>query len=323
MLNIERYLEGVNKFMLNKNSIIWTIGKTLFHMMPYSFKEFVNEKREFVKYPWAKEELKNNKHLKDTHMGERCFILGNGPSLMSLDFEALSEEVTFTFNQLTRNPNFAKLKTNYHFWSDDKFYFLDASKPEDMELLNVMKAVNTEGNSPVAFYTLPAHDPLVEKYGLTQELDIYYYSNNGSEVGDSVKQELSPYRPFPQMPTTVHYAVCFAVYMGFKEIYLLGCDCSGFMNVMSAKLKSSEISLYAYEISDNEKKRMEAVANKYTTEQELISAIGVFAKYSYLKRYCDARGVKLFNATDGGLLDSLPRIDVKEVLAQPKPGRPI
>lgn len=309
--------------MVNRNSPIWSVGKTLFHLMPYNFKEFVQEKREFIKYPWAKEELEKIKRFKNIHSGERCFILGNGPSLESLDFASLSDEVTFTFNQLTRNPDFSKLKTNYHFWSDDKFYFLDSSKPEDMELLSVMKAVNTEDNTPVVFYTLPARAPLVDKFNLTQDLDIYYYSNDGVEPGNTVKHELSPNRPFPLFPTTVHYAVCFAVYMGFKEIYLLGCDCSGFINIMDAKLKSAENALYAYEISENEKRRMEALANKYSTEQELIGAIDIFAKYSYLKRYCDARGVKLFNATDGGLLDSLPRIDIKEVLSRPKPERSI
>lgn len=29
---------------VNKSSVLWSIGKNIFHMMPYGFKELVNEK---------------------------------------------------------------------------------------------------------------------------------------------------------------------------------------------------------------------------------------------------------------------------------------
>ena len=45
-------------------------------------------------------------------------------------------------NQLTRNKNFHDLKTNFHFWSDERFFHLDSSKPEDKELLDVILNVN-------------------------------------------------------------------------------------------------------------------------------------------------------------------------------------
>lgn len=300
--------------MINKETKIWKTGRTLFHLMPYEFKECINEQREFHQYAWARRALARNARWKNKYCGRRCFILGNGPSLASLDFGQLSDEVTFTFNQITRNPDFAALRTNFHFWSDDKFYYLDARKPEDRELLDVMRAVNTEGNRPVVFYTLPAREPLIQKYRLDRELDIYYYSNRGAEIGSSVRQNLEPTHPFPDLPTTVHYAVCIAVYMGFQEIYLLGCDCTGFMNVMNAKLHHAEKSLYAYAITPNEKKRMESLANKYSTRRELESAVSVFEQYDYLRRYCEARGVKLYNATEGGLLDSLQRVNIQDVL---------
>ena len=38
--------------------------------------------------------------LKDTKKGMRCFILGNGPSLIPSDLELLKDEDTFAFNRI-------------------------------------------------------------------------------------------------------------------------------------------------------------------------------------------------------------------------------
>ena len=38
--------------------------------------------------------------LKDSHIGERCFIIGNGPSLKLSDLEALKGEFCFGMNRI-------------------------------------------------------------------------------------------------------------------------------------------------------------------------------------------------------------------------------
>ena len=40
------------------------------------------------------------RRLKDTHRGERCFIIGNGPSLRSMDLSPLRDEFTFGLNRI-------------------------------------------------------------------------------------------------------------------------------------------------------------------------------------------------------------------------------
>jgi len=292
---------------------IHNIAASIYHQFPYRIRRRISERKEFKVFPWAKKELQSNKQFRNICLGKRCFIIGNGPSLASLDFASLANEYTFTFNQITRNPDFDKLRTNFHFWSDDRFFHLDTTRPEDMELLNIMKKVNSEKNHPVVFYTLKAYE-MIKQYKLDELLDIHYFSNGGAAVNNNVKHELSPDHPYQGLSTTVHYAICFAVYMGFKKIYLLGCDCSGFMSVANAKLNMAEKALYAYNISENEKRRMERVARQTTMKQELISAVDVFEKYEFMKRYCDAREVELYNATEGGLLDSVPQVDIKDVL---------
>lgn len=51
-------------------------------------------------HPWRRESITRLRHLKDTHKGERCFIIGNGPSLQNTDLSKLSGESTFGMNRI-------------------------------------------------------------------------------------------------------------------------------------------------------------------------------------------------------------------------------
>ncbi len=256
--------------------------------------------------------LKSNKQFHNCHKGQRCFILGNGPSLKSLDFALLRDEITFTVNQLPRNPNFAKLKTNYHFFSDPDFFTLKADSSDGKEILDVIKSVNTKDNSPVVFYKLEGYN-FVKKYHLDEILNIHYYENYFMNPKTAFKHYIDFTKRVPQFFTVVHYAIAMAVYMGFKEIYLLGCDCSGFISTAQAKLQKAENALYSYDITENEKKRMESRVKNISMLKELRNYVEWFEHYEYLFKYCQKHGVKLYNATDGGLLEGIPRVSIKNI----------
>ena len=259
--------------------------------------------------------LEQNKKFHNLHSGKRCFILGNGPSLKNVDFSSLKDEITFSVNQLPRNPNFPLLHTNYHFWADARFFDLRADRPEDIELLQVMKNVATQDNTPIVFYKLAAY-PMVKKYELDKKLNIFYYGEYRTSRKNALKHQVDFTQFVPGFSTVVHYIICMAVYMGFKEIYLLGCDCSGFITTAQAKLQNASAAEYSYRISENEKKRMERVAKQTSIISELTWYVNMFKDYEYLDQYCKHYDVKLFNATEGGLLESIPRVHLKDVLVK-------
>lgn len=174
--------------------------------------------------------------------------------------------------------------------------------------------VNTADNKPIVFYEISAKK-MIERTGLDKELDIYYFAQTPMDFQTYIKRnQFDITKPIPDFSTVVHTLICVAVYMGFKEIYLLGCDCSGFINTAQAKLKNAESSEYGYKISDNEKKRMEKVANLTSIRDELLWYVNIFDTYKVLNDYCKQRGVKLYNATPGGLLEVIDRVDYMEVL---------
>lgn len=282
--------------------------------VPYNIRNKFIESRHLKKYENDfYKRIRQNKNLKDSHKGERCFIFGNGPSLAKINFKNFENEFTFTMNQLTRNKNFHDLKTNFHFWSDERFFHLDSSKPEDKELLDVILNVNEQNRKPAVFFDITATS-LIKQNNLDSLMDLHFFDCDGARKNKGVKQTIDVSRPIPNMPTTVFYAIWFAVYMGFSKIYLLGCDCSGFISTAFSKLETAEKSLYAYKISENEKKRMEKIAKQTSLRNELQSYVHIFDYYKYMKEYCNLRGVDLINCTSCGLLEELPKLSIDEIL---------
>src|SRR5210317_1185187 len=51
-------------------------------------------------HPWRRDSIKKLAYFKDIHKGERCFIIGNGPSLNKTDVSKLKNEYTFGMNRI-------------------------------------------------------------------------------------------------------------------------------------------------------------------------------------------------------------------------------
>ena len=51
-------------------------------------------------HPWRRASIRRLAELKDAHRGQRCFIIGNGPSLKETDLSRLRGEFTFGMNRI-------------------------------------------------------------------------------------------------------------------------------------------------------------------------------------------------------------------------------
>ena len=51
-------------------------------------------------HPWRQESIRRIRALKDSHRGQRCFLIGNGPSLRQTDLSQLKNEFTFGLNRI-------------------------------------------------------------------------------------------------------------------------------------------------------------------------------------------------------------------------------
>ena len=104
-----------------------------------------------------------------------------------------------------------------------------------------------------------------------------------------------------------------AVYMGFSEIYLIGCDCTStftgnthFINgYTDDKLKQRD----AKKIVDR-MRRLGIQSDDY----EKYFLDGSLNAYTLLKEHAIKHHVKIFNATRGGALEVFDRVDLDEFI---------
>ncbi len=236
--------------------------------------------------------------MKDCHKGERCFLIGNGPSLSPEDLHLLKDEYTFGTNMVYKIFDQTDWRPSFHCVSDSIY----ATKLRD-ELYNNVK-------SPL--FTIEKTYHKMTK----RTLDTTYVHTIASERY-KVRGNIFAYCMVKA--TVLSLAAEFAFHMGFSEIYLLGVDCT---NPHAAGGHFTD-NYTTKEIAQTDISRIKTRMNKenVTTEQigEHIIDRSLFV-YRLLKKYADRHGIKIYNATRGGNLEVFPRVRLEDVLAAEKPG---
>ena len=155
------------------------------------------------------------KQFQNKHHGERCFVIAMGPSLTIADLESLKDEVTFGMNSITKIFNQTDWRPTYYGIQDRQVY----EKMEVSILENYMNADNVFVSDELGkFFDIPSsfiQFPFNGNYHL--------YSDKHKEY--SARFSDNAYAVVYDGYTITYSLIEIAVYMGFKEIYLLGADC--------------------------------------------------------------------------------------------------
>lgn len=279
-----------------------------------------NEREEFERCSGGHRQLlEANGELKGTKKGKRCFVLGNGPSLKTENLAALAGEDVFTVNQAARNPQFSSIKPLFHFWADPHFFTVDESKAEDREFIDVMCAVNANGNRPQCFFPIQQLD-FVKRFHLEEKLYVRYFCSYHL-MSEDYMGDFDFSTHFPQFSGVVLWAIALAVYMGYTEIYVLGIDSTSLMVNMKSYLGQNDDDDYSYAVTPNEQKRLSRMVQRQSLGRQAQSFIESLQQYEMMARYCAERGIKLVNCSSTTLVDTLPRMSLSEVLAN-SPAQP-
>ena len=256
--------------------------------------------------------LDKNSRFKNIHKNKRCFIIGNGPSLKQEDLSRLGDEIVFTVNQASRNPQFRSLNTNYHFWADPNFFKINTEKAEDRELLDTMLSAGDGNPDMQCFFPLRQME-FVKKHGIDKKLNVNYFCS-GLIMYEGFDKEIDYTKCVISFGTVVQWCVAMAVYMGCKEIYLLGCDNTHIITTVKSVLHKNDDNDYSYAVSENEKKRMENLLANSSLETFLQDYLRTLQDYRRLYAYCSKKGIKLVNCSAETVIDSIPRMSLKDVL---------
>jgi hypothetical protein len=143
------------------------------------------------------------KTFKNRHLNERCFVLGNGPSLKIEDLDKLKNEITFASNKIYLAFDQTNWRPNYYFVEDH--LVLAQNYKEIISLCG-----------PKKFF------PLIALWWMPRIKSGIYYPLTFDFKNPSFSKDPSKNIPWGASVTTS--MIQMAIYMGFKKIYLLGLD---------------------------------------------------------------------------------------------------
>ena len=226
-------------------------------------------------------------NLKDSHKGERCFIIGNGPSLNNHDLTLLKDEITFGVNGIYLN------KENMG-WSPTYYVVEDIFVAEDR-----CDEINQY------------FEPKNKFFGNYLR---YCLSPDDKTLWLNVKADYSMYKDFPNFSTnalrniwvggTVSYlSMQLAYYMGFSEVCLIGFDHSYDIPKDAERFKSEIVS----QSDDPNHFDPNYFGKGYRWHDPQVDRME--KSYEKAKLYFEADGRRIRNATDGGQLEVFPRVD--------------
>lgn len=224
------------------------------------------------------------RELKDKYEGERCFIVATGPSLTLEDLELIKHEYTIAVNSACKLYD----RTSWR----PTFYGI-----QDRYVFQAMKDKVLEQDQGIILFIAD----VLQEYAVIPERCIlfpfnvaYHYINLQKYNTWSAKFSGDSYDTVYDGYSITYSMIEIAVYLGFKEIYLIGADCS-YGNGKDHIVESGFVDKKAY-----------------------LNYERMTAGYKAAKEYGDNNGITIVNCTRGGMLEVFPRKTLEDVLEEQK-----
>lgn len=290
-------MKNIKKFIINNlnDNTLNYLKRTLLHQ-----KIKITSKENY-------ERIKQNEKFRNIYQKKRCFVLGNGPSLKDIDFSLLRDEIIFTVNNVMRIPGYEKLNTNFHLWSDPDYFNGKYDENRTIhEFTKMSKEKGIECFVPLYAYSFFENNNLLDQYNLN-------YFRNDLTLNEDLKVNIDITNSIHICRTVVQYAVIIAMYMGFNEIYLLGCDATSIINIFEIMLNTYTTEFHAYS-SEVDEQREQFKKNACSTEYICYSQYLAFLGWRKLAECAEKNNITLINCSNPTLIDSIKRKTLSDVL---------
>jgi hypothetical protein len=152
-------------------------------------------------HPWRRASRERMYEMKDRHRGERCFIIGNGPSLKHMDLSRLQNEFTFGMNRIYLVFPELGYNTTYFVSIND---LVIEQCADEIAALPVPKFIAWHANRH--FKRLP------------EDMIFLYTTYTGPQFAYDLTRRVW------EGATVTNVTLQLAFYMGFKQVILIGVD---------------------------------------------------------------------------------------------------
>jgi hypothetical protein len=247
-----------------------------------------------------------NRSLRARHAGTRCFILCSGPSVRQQDIKPLAGELVVSVASAYMHPDFALVAPRYHCVPQ-----ITAGALTEAETVTWFKDMDGHlGDAEVVLSHFQR--ATVERSGVFARRAVTYLLMDGDHYADGAEAcDLTRRLPGPQSVSIM--AICLAIEMGCREIYLLGTDHDQF-------LTGTYTHFYDRDPIAGKDPDVEPDGKVRSTRYEEFQALGrLWHQYRWLKGVARARGVRIVNASAGGALDEFERVELASLFEVPTP----
>ena len=225
--------------------------------------------------------------LRGSYKGRRCFIICNGPSLRAGDLTKIYEhgDLSIGINAIARIYDRTPWRPT----------FLSATDGVVFNKKNKELVKNCECG-----YKLYDRTRFIKSLG-AKEKRLYLSFDESLGLLDDPQFSDDAVKKLPSIGTSTYSMIEFAAFLGCTEMYILGCDMSYAVNMNRDGTITYNDSGKDY-FDSKEKYATSSKANPVPTWQMEIA-------YDFAAKYAKEHGIKIFNATRGGKLESFERVD--------------
>lgn len=242
--------------------------------------------------------LEQNRKFENLHRGERLFLIGNGPSIQNTDLLKLRNERKMVVSNFYLHKDSVALKPDYYCFT--RFPQNDLWN-EDFQV-SYLNEIGKKAGNPQFFFNI-SEEKVIERsrYFDDKKVNYMYLSWVQEDYYDAIDMtgKIMEGRSVPID------CLQWAIYMGFAEIYLVGIEHS---EIISGRYD------YFYErkqsVTGDKDPTASGTGEMLWEFQTVLHAIdGLWRQYEVLKAIADKKGIKIYNATKGGILDVFERVD--------------
>ncbi len=250
--------------------------------------------------------LKKNVELKDKYNNERIFILGSGSSILHYDLKVLNKEYVMTQNSFHMHNDIFDINPTIHcvvpYYQSEKEYstwieYIGDMK-EKMPSTTFIWGLNTKA-------LIDNHHPelIKQSYYIRTKYDSLTLNHATVDIAKTLMN----------IPTVLTQCLSVAIYMGFREIYLLGFDLDQICHTNDRTFGR----FYGMSKLTDSKFEEDAERNlKVETTDGWYNWWLMNKQFFLLKSYADQNKIKIINGTQGGILSYFKREPIENIIGQ-------
>lgn len=214
----------------------------------------------------------HNLNLKDNHTRDRCFIVASGPSINEQDLKLLKNEIVIGVSGLFVHKDISVFSPKYYvlppiFTHHGELY-------EKNKFLNWLKDMDSQLNNETTMF-IDINDKItIEENNLFRQKTIHWTHHAKWNEEPIENMNLSF---IPEILSVSESAISCAIYMGFRETYLLGVDHNWFNNGLYHHFDDKK---YLSHFNRNEKELIHKF--KLDSEFQMRRHAKIFKKYKEL-----------------------------------------